>query len=276
MEPYAVQIPHPSVCKANVSKLVVTWSSILIRSSTNAACVEGTVRAAGWYLARSIKSCKNISLLFLMKKLVHFGHSNLNLCFVLFLAMDIGTLWRFQVEPLTLTSNSRAMEVYHTMDITWLYEEKMTIISWMATSRSPQWSSIFQCLGLCWSTVARPPHWRDFRASASYRNQSQFSCSPPLGNPSHRRSNTPSSFLKPCLSANLKTKRWLANRSIPLGCHSGSRASGLNAPKRVVQDGPGEMWNVKTMLASIRTTAIKISDLLISGPAQTCHVPCGK
>lgn len=47
MEPYAVQIPHPSVCKANVSKLVVTWSSILIRSSTNAACVEGTVRAAG-------------------------------------------------------------------------------------------------------------------------------------------------------------------------------------------------------------------------------------
>lgn len=68
MEPRAVQIPLHSVCKANVSKLVATWRSIQIRSSTNVACVVGTVRAAGWYLAHSIKSCKNISLLFLMEK----------------------------------------------------------------------------------------------------------------------------------------------------------------------------------------------------------------
>ncbi len=190
--------------------------------------------------------------------------------------MDIKTLWRFQVEPLTLTSNSRAMEVHHMMDITWLYEEKMVIISWMATSRYPQWSSIFQCWGLCWNTVAHPPHWRDFRASANYRNQSQYSCSPPLGNPSHRRSNIPSTSPKPCLLANPKTKRLLANLFILLGCHSGSRVSGLNAPKRVVQDGPGEMWNVKTMLASIQTTAIKISGPLISGPVQTYRVPYGK
>ncbi len=131
-------------------------------------------------------------------------------------------------------------------------------------------------LGLCWNTVAHPPHWRDFRASANYRNQSQYSCSPPLGNPSHRRSNIPSTSPKPCLLANPKTKRLLANLFILLGCHSGSRVSGLNAPKRVVQDGPGEMWNVKTMLASIQTTAIKISGPLISGPVQTYRVPYGK
>ncbi len=38
--------------------------------------------------------------------------------FPISLVMDIETLWRFQVEPLTLISNSRVMEVYHMMDIT--------------------------------------------------------------------------------------------------------------------------------------------------------------
>lgn len=58
MEQHAVQIPHPSVSKASVLKLVVTSRLAPIRSSTSVVFVMGMVLAAERYQAHIIKSCK--------------------------------------------------------------------------------------------------------------------------------------------------------------------------------------------------------------------------